>query len=81
MPGIKTRYALLVASVNPITALLQRALRRLRYPYLFVVLAVLFLLDLVVPDAIPFVDELVLGLLTMLVGSWRNRREPPPTEQ
>lgn len=70
-----------MASANPLSAFLERTLQRLRYPYLFVVLGVLFLLDLVVPDAIPLVDELLLGLLTMLVGSWRTRREPPTTEQ
>lgn len=70
-----------MASANLLSAFLERTLQRLRYPYLFVVLGVLFLLDLVVPDAIPLVDELLLGLLTMLVGSWRTRREPPTTEQ
>jgi hypothetical protein len=37
-----------------------------------------FLLDLFVPDAIPFVDEVMLGLATLLLGSWRKRRQPPP---
>jgi hypothetical protein len=31
----------------------------------------------VVPDAIPFVDEALLALLTVIVGSWRTRRQPP----
>ena len=47
---------------------------RLRFPWLFALTAGLFLLDLVVPDAIPFVDELLLGLGTLLLGSWRKRR-------
>ncbi len=37
----------------------------------------LFLADLVVPDFLPFVDEVMLGLLTVLVGSWRTRHEAP----
>ncbi len=49
---------------------------RLRFPWLFALTAGLFLLDLVVPDAIPFVDELLLGLGTLLLGSWRKRRLP-----
>jgi hypothetical protein len=39
----------------------------------------LFGADLVVPDAIPFVDEILLGLGTVLLGSLRKRRaEKPP---
>lgn len=49
---------------------------RLRFPWLFALTAGLFLLDLVVPDAIPFVDELLLGLGALLLGSWRKRRLP-----
>ena len=50
-------------------------LSRLRFPILFVVAALLFVADLAFPDAIPFVDELLLGLGTALLGSWRRRRE------
>lgn len=49
----------------------------LRFPQLFVVLAVVFLIDLFVPDVLPFVDELILGLLTLMTGTWRDRRRPP----
>ena len=51
---------------------------RLRFPWLFALTAGVFLLDLFVPDAIPFVDEVMLGLATLLLGSWRKRRQPPP---
>ncbi|HQP88848.1 MAG TPA: hypothetical protein PLL76_21545, partial [Thermoanaerobaculia bacterium] len=30
--------------------------------------------DLVIPDFIPFVDEIILALLTMLFGLWKDRR-------
>ena len=50
---------------------------RLRFPWLFTLTAGLFLLDLIVPDAIPLVDELLLGLATLLLGSWRKSRQPP----
>lgn len=52
--------------------------RRLRYPQLFTFVLVIFLVDLVVPDAIPFVDEILFGLLTVLLGSLR--RDDPPEE-
>lgn len=58
-------------------ALLLTFASRLRFPWLFALTAGLFLLDLLVPDAIPFVDELLLGLATLLLGSWRKRRQPP----
>lgn len=48
---------------------------RLRYPQLFFALAALFLIDLFIPDFIPFADEILLGLLTVLVGRFRKPRE------
>ncbi len=51
--------------------------RRLRYPTLFKVAAALFLLTLVVPDPIPFVDEILLGLGTLLLANWKHRNAPP----
>jgi hypothetical protein len=54
-------------------ALFLRWARRLRFPYLFALTAILFVMDLLVPDAIPFVDELLLGLLTLLFASLRKR--------
>ena len=41
-------------------------LGRLSYPRLFMVTAGLFLLTLVVPDPLPLVDELLLGLGTLM---------------
>lgn len=51
-------------------------LTRLRFPVLFAISAVLFLVTLVVPDPLPFADELLLGLATALLASWRKRRLP-----
>jgi hypothetical protein len=52
-------------------------LARLRFPRLFVITAALFALDLVVPDLIPFADEILFGLATALLGSWRRRKDEP----
>jgi hypothetical protein len=49
----------------------------LRFPGLLVLTVALFLLDLVIPDLIPFVDEILLGLLALLLGSIRKRRAVP----
>ena len=67
-----------MAGPNPVRvgARLLPFLGRLRFPQLFVVLAILFALDLVVPDFIPLLDEAVLGLLTLMTGLWKDRRAP-----
>jgi len=55
-------------------------LERMRFPQLFVLLLALFVVDLFVLDPIPFLDELVLGILTLMAGSW-GRRERAPRER
>ncbi len=59
---------------------IQRLLQRLnlRFPGLFVLLLVVTLVDFVVPDFIPFVDEIILALLTALFALWKDRRAPAP---
>lgn len=61
---------------NPLLAPLMGFLGRLSYPRLFLLTAGLFALDLVVPDFIPFIDELLLGLGTLLLANWKNRKQP-----
>jgi len=50
-------------------------LQRLRFPWLFALTAILFLFDLVVPDVVPFADEVLLGLLATLLGLLRRHRD------
>ena len=50
--------------------------RKLRYPTLFKITAALFAITLVVPDPIPFVDEILLALGTLLLANWKNRKNP-----
>ncbi len=51
---------------------------RMRFPKLALLVALLFVVDLVVPDPIPFIDEIVMGLMTVLLARWRERpREQP----
>lgn len=52
--------------------------RKLRYPALFKITAAVFLLTVVVPDPIPLVDEILLGLGTLLLASWKTRKEDRP---
>ena len=55
--------------------------RRLRFPTLFILIALLFAIDLVVPDFIPFVDEIILGLMTVVLGLLRERRGKASPQQ
>jgi hypothetical protein len=65
---------------NPLLGPILRWFGKLSYPRLFVVAAVLFVVDLVVPDVVPFADELLLGLGTLLLANWKKRKEPDPIE-
>ena len=56
---------------------------RLRFPYLAALTGLLFVANLFIPDAIPFIDEILLGLGTALFASWRkrdDRNKPQETE-
>ena len=59
-----------------IIAPLVAYLAKLRFPVLFAITATLFILDVLIPDFIPFVDEILLGLGAVLLGSWKKRKEP-----
>jgi hypothetical protein len=53
--------------------LIIRFASRLRFPWLFALTALLLVIDLLVPDPVPLLDEIVLALLTLLFGMWRRR--------
>lgn len=53
--------------------LITRFASRLKFPQLFAFVATLFVIDLIIPDLIPFFDEILLGLLTLLLGSLKNK--------
>jgi hypothetical protein len=59
---------------NPLLAPLLAFAGRLRFRNLFLVTATLFALDLVIPDVLPFVDEILLGLGTLLLAALRKPR-------
>jgi len=51
-------------------------LSQLRFPYLFAVTAIVFLLDLFIPDLVPMADEILLGLGAMLLARiWIYRKK------
>jgi len=65
----------------PVAALVNRFMSGVRFPWLFTILAGLLVIDLVIPDPVPFIDEVILTMLTVLAASWRSgrtdERQPP----
>lgn len=62
--------------MTPQDTLLNRLMQfaaGLRFPRLLAVTAALFILDLIIPDMIPFADEILLGLLSLLLASLKKR--------
>lgn len=58
-------------------ALLQRLLGRMRFPQLFLLAGALFVADLLLVDPVPFLDELLLGLLTLMLARWQDKDSDP----
>ena len=57
---------------NPILGPLLAFAGRLRFPTLFLVTLGLFAVDVVVPDLVPFADEILLGLGALLFSAWKK---------
>ena len=51
---------------------MRRFLESLRSWQLFLLAALLLLVDLVVPDPVPFIDETLLAVATYLLARWRK---------
>jgi hypothetical protein len=65
---------------NPLLLPIVNWARRLRYPTLFKITAALFALTLFIPDPVPFIDEILFGLGTLLLANWKRRGDSlPPT--
>jgi hypothetical protein len=57
-----------------IKARLVGYLESLRFPWLLLVTALLFLVDVFVPDAMPFVDEILLALVAVVLGRLKRKK-------
>ncbi len=69
-----------------IVGILMRWASRLRFPWLLLITAVLFVLNLFIPDVLPLADELIMGLVTVLLASLRKKpgtdaKEPSGDDQ
>ena len=61
---------------SPLLLPLLEWARKLRYPTLFKITAALFVLNMLFLDPLPFVDEILFGLATLLLANWKRRKEP-----
>jgi hypothetical protein len=58
---------------------LTRFLESLRFPWLLLVTLALFLVNVFVPDVFPFIDEILLALIAVVLS--RLKRKPPTEDQ
>ncbi len=47
---------------------------KLKFRNLFIIVFSLFVADLFVPDFIPLIDEIILGLLAIILANWKKER-------
>ncbi len=66
---------------NPLLAPVLVWLGRLKHPQLFVVTGILLVANVLIPDVVPFVDELLLATLTLWLGSRKRGRGKGDAEQ
>ena len=52
---------------------LMRYALTLRFPKLLAITTALFVIDLLFPDMVPFADEILLGLISLLLASLKKR--------
>ena len=58
-------------NTTPLAPLLEFA-NRLKFKNLFLLITVLLILDLLVPDMIPMLDEIILGILAIILGNLKK---------
>jgi hypothetical protein len=66
---------------SKVTGWLTESASRLRFPYLLALTAILFVLDLIVIDPIPGVDEGLLLLLTVILSRLKKRKTEEKGDQ
>lgn len=63
---------------GPGAQFVEKTISRLKFPQAFAFFVALFLFDLVIPDFVPFVDEILFGLGAAIFGMWRERVSATP---
>ena len=52
---------------------------QLKFRNLFLLTVGLFIVDLIIPDFIPMIDEIILGLLAILLTNWKKDKNEEKT--
>ena len=65
----------------PFVKRLSAYLESLRFPWLLLVTLVLFVVSVVVPDAVPLVDELLLAVIALLLGRIKRAGKKPSDDR
>jgi hypothetical protein len=66
---------------SPLTGPFLAFAARLRFPTLFWITAGIFVVDLLIPDFIPFADEVLLGLATLILSNLQKAPPIPPASE
>ena len=61
---------------HPATGTLLGFASRLRFPTLFFITLGLWAVNLVIPDPLPLIDEIVMGLVTLMLATWKSAKAP-----
>jgi uncharacterized protein DUF6116 len=59
----------------PLIAAILAFADKLKFRNLFLIITVLFFVNLFVPDFIPFIDEIILGLLAIILANLKEERK------
>jgi hypothetical protein len=62
-------------NTNSLISLFLTFANQLKFKNLFLLVISLFVIDLLVPDFIPMIDEIILGLLAIILANWKRERE------
>lgn len=62
---------------SPATGPIMGFASRLRFPTLFFITLGLWAINMIIPDPLPLIDEIVMGLLTLMLATWKNRKQAP----
>lgn len=65
---------------NPLTAPLVGFASKLRFPTLFKITLALMVLSWLLPDPIPFIDEIATALVALVLANWRRKDTPASGE-
>ncbi|WP_207796342.1 DUF6116 family protein [Pseudohalioglobus lutimaris] len=53
---------------------------RLRFPYLLLITGLLFVVNLFIPDVVPFADEIIMGLVTVFLANLKKKPQDSAAE-